>query len=73
MAALMLMLATGYKSSKAPWDSGGIIFAIFTALHALTMFKGRLVEEEHLYWYWTSLAWLGYLGLKRYGTDSCLR
>ena len=69
MAALTLLLAKGYKLSKAPWDSGGIIFVIFTALHAITMFRGPLVEEEHLYWYWTSLGWLGYLGFKRYETS----
>lgn len=33
MAALVLLLAKGYTSSKAPWDSGGILFTIFTALH----------------------------------------
>ena len=66
MAALMLLLAKGWKLSKAPWDSGGLIFAIFTALHAITMFRGRLVEEEHRYWYWTSLGWLVYLGFRRY-------
>lgn len=70
MAALMLLLAKGYKLSKAPWDSGGTFFVVFTGLHAITMFRSRLVGEEHLYWYWTSLGWLGYLGLKMYETSS---
>ena len=69
MTALMLLLAKGYKLSQAPWDSGVIIFAIVTATHAMTMFRGQLVREEHHYWYWTSLGWLGYLGLKRHGTS----
>ena len=73
MAALMLLLGKGYRLSKAPWDSGGMMFAIFTTCHAVTMFRGRLVEEEHLYWYWTSLGWLGYLGLKRYERRYILR
>ena len=70
MAATILLLAKSYKTSKAPWDSGAITIAMLTALHAMTMFSGRLVEEEHLYWYLTSLGWLGYLGFKRYETSS---
>ncbi len=67
MAALVPLLVKGYNLSKAPWDSGSSIFVFVTALHAITMFGGRFVENEHLYWYWASLGWLGYLGLKRYG------
>lgn len=75
MAILMLLLAKGYELSKAPWDSGSIFFIMFTAFYAITMFRSRLVVEEHLYWYWASLHWLGYLGLsylglRRYETNS---
>ncbi|KAK9445238.1 transferase [Metarhizium brunneum] len=36
-----------------------------TATHAATMFIPWLVEEEHHYWYWGSLAWLVYLASTR--------
>ena len=39
MAALMLLLAKDYELSKAPWDSGGTCFVVFTGLHAITMFR----------------------------------
>ncbi|OJZ83513.1 hypothetical protein ASPFODRAFT_141130 [Aspergillus luchuensis CBS 106.47] len=32
--------------------------------HGITMFSSRLVEGEHLFWYWTSLAWFVYLALR---------
>ena len=70
MAALMALLAKSYKLLKAPWDTGSIVFISITALHAVTIFGGRFVEEEHLYWYWTSLGWLSYIALKRYGMCS---
>lgn len=37
-----------------------------TASHAATMFIPWLVEEEHHYWYWGSLAWLVYLVSTRF-------
>ncbi|KAJ5964792.1 uncharacterized protein N7479_004668 [Penicillium vulpinum] len=46
-------------------DSGWLIAGIFAFLQGTTMFSTRLVAEEHHFWYWTSLAWLVYLGLRR--------
>ena len=69
LAALMLLLLKSYSLSEAPWDSGSLILGTVTTLYGGTMFISRLVEEEHHYWYWTSLAWLGYLGFKRYDTS----
>jgi hypothetical protein len=40
--------------------------------HGMTMFSSRLVEEEHRFWYWTSLAWFVYLGLKWYDYPAML-
>lgn len=37
-----------------------------TSSHAATMFIPWLVEEEHHYWYWGSLAWLVYLVSTRF-------
>lgn len=69
LATLTLLLLKSYSLSEAPWDSGSLILGAVTTLHAVTMFISQLVEEEHHYWYWTSLAWLGYLGFKRYDTS----
>jgi ethanolaminephosphotransferase len=40
--------------------------------HGMTMFSSRLVQEEHHFWYWTSLAWFVYLGLRRYDYPATL-
>jgi hypothetical protein len=55
-----------------PIDSDRLIAGIFAVLQGATMFSSRLVAEEHHCWYWTSLAWLVYLGLLRYGHHAML-
>jgi ethanolaminephosphotransferase len=49
-----------------PNDSDRLIAGIFAVLQGATMFSSRLVAEEHHFWYWTSFAWVVYLGLGRY-------
>lgn len=65
LALSILLLFKCYSLSEVPWDSGSLIWGTFATLHAVTMFISQLVEEEHHYWYWTSLVWLSYLGFKR--------
>ncbi|OQE30597.1 hypothetical protein PENFLA_c003G03564 [Penicillium flavigenum] len=48
-----------------PNDSDRLIAGIFAVLQGATMFSSRLVAEEHHFWYWTSFAWVVYLGLQR--------
>ncbi|KAI1773057.1 alkaline-phosphatase-like protein [Hypoxylon cercidicola] len=60
----MLFLLLGVSLSHIPVDSGVVGFGLLVSLHAATMFVSKLVEEEHHYWYWASLAWMAYLGAK---------
>ncbi|SLM39831.1 Type I phosphodiesterase/nucleotide pyrophosphatase/phosphate transferase, partial [Lasallia pustulata] len=60
LAAVLLSLLAHYPFGSVR-NADGLAFGVFTALHGLTMFASRYVEEEHHFWYWSSLAWLGYL------------
>ncbi|KAI1381950.1 alkaline phosphatase-like protein [Hypoxylon crocopeplum] len=65
MVTAVALLIWNYSLSQAPWDSGILIFGAVAALHAATMFKSQLVQEEHHYWYFVSLLCLSYLGCRR--------
>ncbi|KAI2613392.1 alkaline phosphatase-like protein [Hypoxylon sp. NC1633] len=60
----ILLLIIGIALSHIKWDSGILAFGLLVGIHARTMFISELVEEEHHYWYWASLAWTAYLGFK---------
>ncbi|KAI1267264.1 alkaline-phosphatase-like protein [Xylariaceae sp. FL1019] len=40
-------------------------FTLITALYSVMMFASSYVEEEQHFWYWSTTAWLFYLGLRR--------
>ena len=65
LAAVLLSLLAHYPLGSL-WNADGLAFGVITALHGLTMFASHYVEEEHHFWYWSSLAWLGYLCFGRY-------
>ncbi|EAW23640.1 uncharacterized protein NFIA_023510 [Aspergillus fischeri NRRL 181] len=60
---VFLLSTLGFRESEQSalhrLMSGAVVL-----FHGITMFSSRLVEEEHRFWYWTSLAWFGYLGLR---------
>lgn len=62
----MLFLLIGISLSHILMDSGVLGFGLLVSLHAATMFVSKLVEEEHHFWYWASLAWMACLGMKRW-------
>ncbi|GES58558.1 transferase [Aspergillus terreus] len=41
-----------------------LVLVVFFLLSALGFQKSEHMEEEHRFWYWTSLAWFVYLGLR---------
>ncbi|KAI1762470.1 alkaline phosphatase-like protein [Hypoxylon sp. FL1150] len=63
LAVAMILLLMGISLSHIPVDSGVLGFGLVVSLHAATMFVSELVEEEHHYWYWASLAWMAYVGI----------
>lgn len=65
LVVAMILLLIGASLSHITLDSGILGFGLVASLHAATMFVSNLVEEEHHYWYWASLAWTAYLGSKR--------
>ncbi|KAH0595098.1 hypothetical protein MHUMG1_07398 [Metarhizium humberi] len=64
MACLVVAVGLTHRSYTSLDVTKWPLFAA-TASHAATMFIPWLVEEEHHYWYWGSLAWLVYLASTR--------
>ncbi|XXH00895.1 hypothetical protein Hte_007246 [Hypoxylon texense] len=64
MVFLLVGVSLSYIPVDFPVDSGVLGFGLLVGLHATTMFVSKLVEEEHHFWYWASLAWMAYLGMK---------
>ncbi|KAI1250083.1 hypothetical protein MGN70_008534 [Eutypa lata] len=45
--------------------SSWLPFSLITLLYGIMMFASSYVEEEQHFWYWTTSAWLLFLGIKR--------
>lgn len=50
--------------------SSWLPFSLITFLYGIMMFASSYVEEEQHFWYWTTSAWLLFLGIKRYVISS---
>ena len=69
---VVLLLSSLLRRDNKSHDSDRLIAGIFAVLEGATMFSSRLVVEEHHFWYWISLAWIIYLGLRRYDMSAVL-
>jgi ethanolaminephosphotransferase len=71
LVVFFLLSALGFQKSEHSTlhrrMSGAVVL-----FHGITMFSSRLVEEEHRFWYWASLAWFVYLGLRWYDYPAML-
>ncbi|GIJ87100.1 hypothetical protein Asppvi_006003 [Aspergillus pseudoviridinutans] len=63
LVVFFLLSTLGFPGSEHS-NTHRLISGAVVLFHGITMFSSRLVEEEHRFWYWTSLAWLVYLGLR---------
>ncbi|KAG9242411.1 GPI ethanolamine phosphate transferas-like protein 2 [Calycina marina] len=63
--ALLFALAAAWSTISSSFRAS-CPFLLIAILYGVMMFASSYVEEEQHFWYWTSTAWLGYLGIKNY-------